>query len=92
MSAAVLSLSIAAAAVPAFAADTTSPAPAPETAKEAARAKAKADGVVCTRETPTGSHFPVKVCTTAEQRQRQNGETRRAQEEMQQIGPDIRPR
>ena len=54
---------------PAFADDAPPAAPAPEAAKvKPAKAKGTTDGMVCTRETPTGSHFPVKVCKTAEQR------------------------
>lgn len=44
---------------------------------------------VCHEETPTGSHFPVKVCTTAEQRKAQNSATQRAQEAMQAPMPTI---
>jgi hypothetical protein len=32
-------------------------------------ARRRKDGVVCRKEMPTGSHFPVKVCTTAEEPQ-----------------------
>lgn len=43
----------------------------------------KKDGVICRRETPTGSMFPVKVCTTAEQRKAENAAARKAQDSMQ---------
>lgn len=49
----------------------------------------KKDGVVCKRETPTGSLFPVKVCTTAEQRKAESASTRKAQDAMQGAGPTI---
>ncbi|MBO9708361.1 MAG: hypothetical protein J7521_09125 [Caulobacter sp.] len=91
VSAAVLFLSAVALAAPAFAGETPDPAPAPDAPKAGSKdAKAKADGVVCTRETPTGSLFPVKVCTTAAQRQQQNANSRRAQEQLQ-SGPDVIP-
>lgn len=59
--------------------------PAPEGVK-AAKVK---DGVVCRRETPTGSHFPVKVCTTREERRAQNAAANKAQESMQAATPVI---
>jgi len=43
----------------------------------------KKDGIICRKEMPTGSHFPVKVCTTAEQRKAQHSSTQRAQEMLQ---------
>ena len=46
----------------------------------------KKDGVVCRREIPTGSHFPVKVCTTADQRKSQRTMAQHAQDAMQ--GPN----
>lgn len=49
----------------------------------------KKDGLVCRRETPTGSHFPVKVCTTAEQRKAQRSMAQRAQETMHSGNPVI---
>lgn len=58
------------------------PAPAPSVDK-------KRDGVICRRETPTGSLFPVKVCTTAAQRKAEGASTRKAQESMQGAGPTI---
>ena len=60
------------------------PAPAPTQV-----ADKKKDGVVCRRETPTGSMFPVKVCTTAEQRKAESASARKAQETMQGAGPTI---
>ena len=36
------------------------------------------EGVICRTETVTGSHFPVRICTTRKQRE----ETRRASEEL----------
>jgi len=45
--------------------------------------------VVCRRETPTGSHFPVKVCTTREERRAQNAAANKAQESMQAATPVI---
>lgn len=58
--------------------ETTAPAPASDKA-----ADKKKDGVICRREIPTGSHFPVKVCTTAEQRKAERSQTQRAQETLQ---------
>lgn len=59
-------------------------APAAATAPAAApAADKKKDGVICRKETPTGSHFPVKVCTTAEERKAQRSAGQRAQETMQ---------
>lgn len=52
-------------------------------------ADTKKDGVICRKETPTGSHFPVKVCTTAEQRKSQRGVAQHAQESMQAPTPTI---
>jgi uncharacterized membrane protein len=49
----------------------------------------KKDGVVCRRETPTGSMFPVKVCTTPEQRKADGASARKAQETMQSASPVI---
>jgi hypothetical protein len=47
----------------------------------------KKDGLVCRKEIPTGSHFPVKVCTTADQRKAQRSMAQRAQETMQSGSP-----
>lgn len=58
-------------------------------AAEAKVADKKKDGVVCRRETPTGSLFPVKVCTTAEQRKAESASARKAQESMQSNTPVI---
>lgn len=49
----------------------------------------KKSGLVCRKEIPTGSHFPVKVCTTAEQRKSQRSMAQRAQESMQGPTPVI---
>jgi hypothetical protein len=68
-------------AAPAFA-DTAPTAPAPEQAKAKAKG-GRADGVVCTLDTPTGSRFPVKTCTTPEQRGSQRSGVQNAQERMQ---------
>jgi hypothetical protein len=66
------------------------PAAQPAPAEAAAPvADKKKDGLVCRREIPTGSHFPVKVCTTAEQRKAQRGVAQRAQETMQSGNPVI---
>jgi hypothetical protein len=43
----------------------------------------KKDGVICRKEIPTGSHFPVKVCTSAEERKAQRSAAQRAQETLQ---------
>jgi hypothetical protein len=43
----------------------------------------KKDGLVCHKEIPTGSQFPVKVCTSAADRKVQNKAAQRAQESMQ---------
>lgn len=43
----------------------------------------KNDGVICHREIPTGSQFPVKVCTTSADRKAQNKAAQKAQETMQ---------
>lgn len=65
------------------------PAAQPAPAVETKVADKKKDGVVCRRETPTGSMFPVKVCTTAEQRKAENASARKAQESMQSNTPVI---
>ena len=62
------------------------PAEAAVPAPAAPAADKKKDGVVCRKEIPTGSHFPVKVCTTAEQRKSQRSMAQHAQETMQ--GPN----
>lgn len=54
---------------------------APATQKPATQKKA--DGIVCRQETPTGSHFPVKVCTTAAERAELRKQAMRAQEKIQ---------
>jgi hypothetical protein len=71
-------------------AQTTSEQPAPTAPTEVAPATAmtpvvdkKKDGIVCHKEIPTGSQFPVKVCTTAADRKVQNKAAQRAQESMQ---------
>lgn len=51
--------------------------------KPVAVEKKKDEGIICHRETPTGSHFPVKVCTTAEQRKAERSNVQRAQQTMQ---------
>jgi hypothetical protein len=75
VSAFLLSMALAAPAL----ADTATPAPAPEPGKTA---KKEVD-IVCTHETPTGTRFAVKVCTTAEQRKAQRREAEHAQDRMQ---------
>lgn len=64
-------------------------APAATTAPAAPAADKKKDGVICRKETPTGSHFPVKVCTTAEERKVQRSAGQHAQETMQAPNPTI---
>lgn len=59
------------------------PAEAAAPATAAPAADKKKDGMVCRKEIPTGSHFPVKVCTTAEQRKSQRTMAQQAQESMQ---------
>jgi hypothetical protein len=59
------------------------PAAQPALAAETKVADKKRDGVVCRRETPTGSMFPVKVCTTAEQRKAEGASARKTQDVMQ---------
>jgi hypothetical protein len=88
VSAIALSMALAA---PAFADDAApGAAPAPEQGKTKSKDKGgKAAGVVCTSTTPTGSLFPVKVCTTAEQRKSQGNGVRNAQERMQGAAPVI---
>ena len=61
----------------------------PEPAPDGPKAAKKKDGVVCRSETPTGSHFPVKVCTTREERRAQNASASKAQESMQAATPVI---
>ncbi|MET3667842.1 hypothetical protein [Caulobacter sp. 1776] len=68
------------------AANTEQPAAAPTEVAPLAVDKKK-DAVVCRKEIPTGSQFPVKVCTTAEQRKAQRGAAQRAQETMQSGSP-----
>ncbi len=79
-----LSLGLSAGAVSVWA----QPAPS-QPAVEAGKAAKKSDGVVCRRETPTGSHFPVKVCTTREERRANNAAAHKAQESMQAATPVI---
>lgn len=59
------------------------PAAQPTPTAETKVADKKKDGVVCRRETPTGSMFPVKVCTTPEQRKAEGASARKAQDAMQ---------
>lgn len=61
----------------------------PAPASEGDKAAKKKDGVVCRTETPTGSHFPVKVCTTRAERRAQNAVANKAQESMQAATPVI---
>lgn len=68
-------------------ADQSAAQPAPATETKAT--DKKKDGVVCRRETPTGSMFPVKVCTTPEQRKADGASARKAQETMQGASPII---
>ena len=84
-----LSLGLSAGAVSVWAQPAPSqPAPS-QPAVEAGKAAKKSDGVVCRRETPTGSHFPVKVCTTREERRANNAAAHKAQESMQAATPVI---
>jgi len=46
----------------------------PTTVASAAPAASEAAGVVCTRETPTGTHFAVTRCRTQEQIERDRAE------------------
>ncbi len=90
-SVAVLSLALAAPVFAQTAPETPAPAaaqPAPAATPAAAK---KDDGIVCHKEMPTGSHFPVKVCTTAEQRKEQRETARRAQSSMQGGGSGLVP-
>lgn len=90
-SAFVLSLALTA---PAFADTPTAPAApaAPEPGKDKPKDKsAKAPGLVCTTDTPTGSRFPVKVCTTPEQRKAQRRNVDGAQDRMQGGGAPVIP-
>ncbi len=94
VSAAVLFLALAAPAL----AQTPSQAPSATTAAQptpgatpAVGDKKKDSGIVCRQETPTGSHFPVKVCTTLEQRKAEHEATRRAQGTMQGVGAGVVP-
>ena len=93
-SAVVLSLALSGSVFAQTAAETTAPTssaqPVP-TATPAVADKKKDDGIVCHKETPTGSHFPVKVCTTADQRKAERDATRRAQGTMQGGGPGFTP-
>lgn len=63
-------------------------APAPASTEGADKKK---DGVVCRKEMPTGSHFPVKVCTTSEQRKAERSAAQRAQENAQIPRNDVIP-
>lgn len=68
-----------AAATPAAATPATGSDPSAATAVASVSDKsAKDEGVICRRETVTGSHFPVRVCTTRKQRE----ETRRASQDL----------
>ena len=68
-----------------------SPDATPSAATPAVAEKKKDDGIVCRKETPTGSHFPVKVCTTAEQRKAERAGAQRAQQSMQGGGSSMVP-
>jgi hypothetical protein len=86
----VLATSVSAQAISAAAPDQAAAQPAPpQTPAPAPAADKKKDGLVCRREIPTGSHFPVKVCTTADQRKAQRSMAQRAQETMQSGSPVI---
>jgi hypothetical protein len=66
--------------------ETTNVSPATITAaqrKAERKAKDKADGVVCRQETRTGSHLPVRVCTTAREREAARADAARTQEHVQ---------
>lgn len=78
--AALLSVPALAQDAPASPAEPAATQPAQDIGKKDAK---KDDGLICRRETPTGSLFAVKVCTTAEQRKAQSGATRSAQGAMQ---------
>ena len=83
-----LATSVSAQAIPAAASELPAAQPAStEAAAPAPVADKKKDGLVCRKEIPTGSHFPVKVCTTADQRKAQRGMAQRAQEMMQSGSP-----
>ena len=86
VSAFILSLALTA---PAFA-DTPAAPAAPEPGKDKPKG-AKAAGLVCTTDTPTGSRFPVKVCTTPEQRKAQRRNVDGAQDRMQGGGAPVIP-
>ena len=64
-------------------------APDPSASPATPTVEKKKEKRICRDETPTGSHFPVKVCTTAEQRKAQSGVAQRAQETMQAPSPTI---
>ncbi|KQV56184.1 MULTISPECIES: hypothetical protein [unclassified Caulobacter] len=81
-----LATSVSAQAISGSASDQPAAQPAP-TEASAPVAEKKKDGLVCRKEIPTGSHFPVKVCTTADQRKAQRGMAQRAQEVMQSGSP-----
>lgn len=51
---------------------------------------AQSDGVVCTRETPIGSHFPVTHCRSPEQVAQDKAEADRAKSTIQQT-TTVRP-
>ncbi|WP_297512587.1 hypothetical protein [uncultured Caulobacter sp.] len=72
---------------------TVAQAPVDQTAAPPAASAGKAakpkDGVICRKEMVTGSQFPVKICTTPEDRQAQRRMAQRAQETMQAPTPVI---
>ena len=82
-----LATSVSAQATSAAATDQPAAQPAPTEGAPAPVADKKKDGIVCRKEIPTGSHFPVKVCTTAEQRKAQRTVAQHAQETMQSGSP-----
>jgi hypothetical protein len=84
-----VSLGLSASAVAVCAQPVSAPPTASPTAPEGVKAAKKKDGVVCHTETPTGSHFPVKVCTTREERRAQNAAANKVQESMQAATPVI---
>lgn len=101
ISAVLLSMALFPPMAPAWA-ETAKPSPAPEAAPGvqppvSAQAPAKVKGgktpagLVCVMDTPTGSRFPVKVCTTAEQRKGERDHVRHAQDSLQGANAGVVP-
>lgn len=68
------------------------PALAAEAPKKASKPAPQKPNVVCTYETPTGSHFPKKICTTQEHRtERRNADQEAMRNTQNNRGAPVQP-